>query len=70
MSPLLHDEASLLPNSIQLVSEGKLKKMQRKQARTTQKATFDHWQKNVDGEISVSHLLRLCGRLVYVPDSH
>ena len=65
IAPLLIEEANLLPIQIQLVSEGKLKKLQRRHVRTTQRLLFNQWEQYVEGSISVGRLLRLCGRLVY-----
>ena len=68
IAPLLIEEANLLPIQIQLVSQGKQKKLQRRHVRTTQRLLFNQWEQYVEGSISVGRLLRLCGRLVYIPD--
>ena len=68
IAPLLIEEANLLSIQIQLVSEGKLKKLQCRHVRTTQQLLFNQWEQYVEGSISVGRLLRLCGRLVYIPD--
>ena len=68
IAPLLLEEANLLPIQIQLVSEGKVKKLQRKHVKTTQRLLFNQWEQYIEGSISVGRLLRLCGRLVYIPD--
>ena len=44
IAPLLIEEANLLPIQIQLVSEGKLKKLQRRHVRTTQWLLFNQWE--------------------------
>ena len=62
------EEANLLPIQIQLVSEDKVKKLQRKHVRTTQRLLFNQWEQYIECSISVGGLLRLCGRLVYIPD--
>ena len=67
IAPLLLEEANLLPIQIQLVSEGKVK-LQRKHVKTTQRLLFNQWEQYIEGSISVGRLLRLCGRLVYIPD--
>ena len=54
------------PDSIS--SDGKMKKLQRKHVRTTQRLLFNQWEQYIEGSISVGRLLRLCGRLVYIPD--
>jgi hypothetical protein len=41
IAPLLIEEANPLPIQIQLVSEGKLKKLQRRHVRTTQRPPLD-----------------------------
>jgi hypothetical protein len=68
IAPLLIEEANLLPIQIQLVSKGKLKKLQRRHVRKTQRLLFNQWEQYIEGSISVSRLLRLCGRLVYIRD--
>jgi hypothetical protein len=68
IATLLIEETNLLPIQIQLVSEGKLKKLQRRHVRTTQRLLLNQWEQYVEGSISVGRLLRLCGRLVYIPD--
>ncbi|KAJ8300559.1 hypothetical protein KUTeg_022078 [Tegillarca granosa] len=67
--PLAVSKASLIHINITLVSEVKLKKIQRKLARSIQKTLFKHWGRYIQGEISVTCLLRLCGRLVYVANN-
>jgi hypothetical protein len=52
IAPLLIEEANLLPIQIQLVSEGKLKKLQRRHVRTTQRLLFNQWEQYVEGSIS------------------
>ena len=44
IAPLLIEEANLLPIQIQLVSEGKLKKLQRRHVRTTHRLLFNQWE--------------------------
>lgn len=69
LAPLLHEESDRFPLNAQFISEGKLKKIQKKQTRTMQRSIFDNWGKYINPEMSVSRLLRLSARLVYVPDS-
>lgn len=59
----LHEEAQLLPIQIKLVSEGKLTRYQRKQARTNQAILFNMWEQYIAGSISTTRLLRQCGRV-------
>ncbi|XP_076082318.1 uncharacterized protein LOC143053402 [Mytilus galloprovincialis] len=59
----LHEEAQLLPIQIKLVSEGKLTRYQRKQARTNQAILFNMWEQYIAGYISTTRLLRQCGRV-------
>jgi hypothetical protein len=68
IAPLLIEEANLLPIQIQLISEGKLKNLQRRHVRTTQRLLFNQWEQYVEVSTFVGRLLRLCGRLVYIPD--
>jgi hypothetical protein len=68
ISPLLLEEANLLLIQTHLVSEGKLKKLQCKHVKTTQRLLFNQWKQYIEGSISVGHLLLLCGRLVYILD--
>ncbi len=56
------EEAQLLPIQIKLVSEGKLTRYQRKQARTNQAILFNKWEQYIAGSISTTRL-RQCGRV-------
>ena len=58
--PLLHREASIVQIQMRLVSEGKLKRYQRKTYKNLQTKIFAHWDSFVSGDKSVSALLRSC----------
>ncbi len=62
----LHDEASLLPLQVRLVSEKKLKKRQRKATRSMQAMIFGIWDDYTAGQISTSRLLKKLSA-VYAP---
>ena len=61
--PKLHEEAKFLPVQLKFVSEGKLTRYQRKQARTNQAIIFNLWEQYNSGAISTSRLLNQCGRV-------
>ena len=60
---LLHREARLSALNIRLVSEKKLKRMQRKVYCSLQSNIFDHWESYIEKRTSVQQLLRTCGHL-------
>ena len=64
----LFKEASDLPMTLRLVTEGKLRRYQRKKTRQTQGRLFNLWKRYCDHEISVSHLLSSCGA-IYGPQA-
>ena len=61
---LLHQETQLTALYIRLVSDHKLKRMQRRKYRKLQARIFDHWEEYADGQKSGWQLLRACSRLV------
>ena len=65
---LLHDEASLLPVQVRLVSEHKLRRHQRKKYKRLQGNIFTYWHQYADGTRSAEQLLRACSR-VYAPSN-
>ena len=66
MVTLLYREAKLLPTQRKLVSEGKLRRRQRKTYKTAQGKVFGLWKRYTDNELSVGQLLKRCGG-VYGP---
>ena len=60
---LLHEEAKLVSLQIRLVSERKLKRMQRSVYRQLQSRIFTLWKKYKSGERTSKQLLRACARL-------
>ena len=61
---LLHQEARLTSLQIRLVSERKLKRVQRKTYRMLQSKIFKLWEEYEAGERSVKRLLKACTNLV------
>ena len=57
---LLHQEARLISIQIQLVSDGKLSRIQRRKYRLLQSKIFLHWEDYNNSEISARRLLKLC----------
>jgi len=55
---LLHREARLSALQIRLVSEMKLKRIQRKNYRSFQSKIFDHWHNYLENRTSAQQLLR------------
>ena len=60
---LLHEEAKLVSLQIRLVSERKLKRMQRSVYRQLQSRIFTLWEEYKSGERTSKQLLRACARL-------
>ena len=60
---LLYKEASLLPTQVKMVSEGKLRRFQRKKSKAIQGRLFKVWKDYEDGIVTVSTLLRKCGHI-------
>ena len=60
---LLHREARLTSITIRLVSEKKLKRIQRKKYRQLQQKLFDAWDEYQTGNKNASKLLRFCSHL-------
>ena len=58
---LLYREASLLPTEIKMVSEGKLRRYQRKNSNAIQGKLFRLWSDYETGTVSVNGLLKKCG---------
>ena len=67
MVVLLYKEASILPTQVKMVSEGKLRRFQRKSTRLLQGRLFRLWKEYTDGLVSVNALLKRCGRM-YAPN--
>jgi hypothetical protein len=64
----LFKEASGLPMTLRLVTEGKLHRYQRKKTGQTQGRLFNLWKRYCNREISASHLLSSCGA-IYGPQA-
>ena len=60
---LLHDESSLIPVQVRLVSDGKLKRHQKKVFVGLQKKILCLWEEYENGDHSAHYLLRACARL-------
>ena len=60
---LLHREARLTSITIKLVSDKKLKRIQRKKYRQLQQKLFDAWDQYQTGNKNASKLLRFCSHL-------
>ncbi|XP_041367027.1 uncharacterized protein LOC121381745 [Gigantopelta aegis] len=61
---LLHQEAIHISNQVRLVSDRKLKRMQKKKYCDMQAKTFKYWEEYECGERSAARLLCACSRLV------
>jgi len=57
---LLHQEARLVSIQIQLVSDGKLSRIQRRKYRFLQSQIFKYWENYNNSEITARRLLKLC----------
>ena len=57
---LLHQEARLVSIQIQLVSDGKLSRIQRRKYRLLQSKIFKYWEDYNNSEITARRLLKLC----------
>ena len=64
---LLYREVSVLPTQIKMVSEGKLRRYQRKKAKAIQGKLFSTWEQYERNEISLNRLLKKCGN-IYAPN--
>ena len=60
---LLHDESSMIPVQVRLVSEGKLRRHQRKVFVDLQRRIFGYWEEYEGGDRSAIQLLKACARL-------
>lgn len=60
---LLHQEARLTALRIRLVSEKKLKRIQRAKYHSLQAKIFDHWDDFANGKNTAEQLLKQCARL-------
>ena len=65
---LLYKETKAVPMHVKLVSEGKLRRYQRKSTLKTQGQLFSLWEQYTNKQISVSRLLKRCAN-VYGPAS-
>ena len=61
---LMHDESSLIPRQLQLVSEGHLQRYQRSKYSSLQSRILNVWMENREKAISVNQLLIRCGQFV------
>lgn len=57
LAPLLHEESDCLPLNAQFISEGKLKKIQKKPNRTMEMYILDNWERYINAEKSVSRVV-------------
>ena len=60
---LLAKQAVAVPLQVKLVTEGKLRRSQRKRTRETQGKLFALWKLYADNSLSVSRLLKKCGAI-------
>ena len=60
---LLDREAKLTTVTIRLVSDNKLKRIQRKVTRNIQAKLFSSWEKYENNEKTAAQLLKICSRL-------
>ncbi|XP_064636946.1 uncharacterized protein LOC135493499 [Lineus longissimus] len=60
---LLNSEAQIAHLQVRLVSEGKLRRIQRKKYVALQRRIFKAWDDYSDGEITTEQLLRVCSHL-------
>ena len=60
---LLHKESQIISLQLNLVSQNKLKRYQRKTYKDMQSKIFSLWEEYSHGTISVNHMLRACSRL-------
>lgn len=63
---LLYSEAKEIPNQVQLVKEGKLKRYQRKQVRKLQGRLMKQWEDYNEKKITTGQLLKKCSG-IYAP---
>ena len=59
-------EASKIPLQLKMISEGKLRRRQRKQTKMVQWKILQLWDDYANNKITASHLLKKCGSL-YTP---
>ena len=60
---LMYVEASKIPLQLKLISEGKLRRRQRKQTKQVQGTIFQLWADYASNQISASRLLKKCGNI-------
>jgi hypothetical protein len=60
---LVHEEATLLPTQLKMVTEAKLTRQQRSSSRYLQSKFFEVWELYENGQLSASQLLCTCGQL-------
>ena len=60
---LIYKEASKIPLQLKLISEGKLRRRQRKQTKMVQWKILQLWDDYANIKITASHLLKKCGSL-------
>ena len=63
---LIYKEASKIPLQLKMISEGKLRRRQRKQTKMVQWKILQLWDDYANNKITASHLLKKCGSL-YTP---
>ena len=60
---LLNKEAQKLPTQLKMVTEGKLKRYQRKKTTELQHRIFNLWDNYRDNQITPYQLLKKCGKI-------
>lgn len=63
MLRLLYNESCIIPTQIKMISEGKLKRQQKKKSRDLHGKIFELWNRYSAKDISVSRLLRQCANI-------
>jgi hypothetical protein len=63
---LMYKEASKKPLQLKMISDGKLRRRQRKQTKMVQWKILQLWDDYANNKITASHLLKKCGSL-YTP---
>ena len=66
MVELMYKEAAKIPLQLKMISEGKLRRRQRKQTKMVQGKILQLWDDYASNNITASHLLKKCGSL-YAP---
>ena len=66
MVELMYKEAVKIPLQLKMISEGKLRRRQRKQTKMVQGKILQLWDDYASNKITASHLMKKCGSL-YTP---